>query len=254
MKSYLQQLSNCQSIEELWEAHTKKMAEFGFDRLIYGFTHFWSGKSLGDPGDFILLSNHDREYTDVFVGKQGYMDAPMVNWALNNEGAGSWSMLAQMQADKVLTPEEQRMIDFNRSMGVIAGYTISFKSVSTRSKGAIALTAKEGLSQQDVDAIWDEHGPDIHLMNNMAHLKILSLPYTSPHRVLTKRQLEALAWVGDGKTIQDIAVLMGLTSATVEKHLRLARQALSVETTAQAVLKTALFNQMFVLEGISVRE
>ena len=254
MKSYLQQLSNCQSIEELWEAHTKKMAEFGFDRLIYGFTHFWSGKSLGDPGDFILLSNHDREYTDVFVGKQGYMDAPMVNWALNNEGAGSWSMLAQMQADKVLTPEEQRMIAFNRSMGVIAGYTISFKSVSTRSKGAIALTAKEGLSQQDVDAIWDEHGPDIHLMNNMAHLKILSLPYTSPHRVLTKRQLEALAWVGDGKTIQDIAVLMGLTSATVEKHLRLARQALSVETTAQAVLKTALFNQMFVLEGISVRE
>ena len=230
------------------------MAEFGFDRLIYGFTHFWSGKSLGDPGDFILLSNHDREYTDVFIGKQGYMDAPMVNWALNNEGAGSWSMLAQMQADKVLTPEEQRMIAFNRSMGVIAGYTISFKSVSTRSKGAIALTAKEGLSQQDVDAIWDEHGPDIHLMNNMAHLKILSLPYTSPHRVLTKRQLEALAWVGDGKTIQDIAVLMGLTSATVEKHLRLARQALSVETTAQAVLKTALFNQMFVLEGISVRE
>jgi len=254
LKSYLQQLSNCQSIEELWEAHTKKMAEFGFDRLIYGFTHFWSGKSLGDPGDFILLSNHDREYTDVFVGKQGYMDAPMVNWALNNEGAGSWSMLAQMQADKVLTPEEQRMIAFNRSMGVIAGYTISFKSVSTRSKGAIALTAKEGLSQQDVDAIWDEHGPDIHLMNNVAHLKILSLPYTSPHRVLTKRQLEALAWVGDGKTIQDIAVLMGLTSATVEKHLRLARQALSVETTAQAVLKTALFNQMFVLEGISVRE
>ena len=230
------------------------MAEFCFDRLIYGFTHFWSGKSLGDPGDFILLTNHDREYTDVFVGKQGYMDAPMVNWALNNEGAGSWSMLAQMQADKVLTPEEQRMIDFNRSMGVIAGYTISFKSVSTRSKGAIALTAKEGLSQQDVDAIWDEHGPDIHLMNNMAHLKILSLPYTSPHRVLTKRQLEALAWVGDGKTIQDIAVLMGLTSATVEKHLRLARQALSVETTAQAVLKTALFNQRFVLEGISVRE
>ena len=74
------------------------MAEFGFDRLIYGFTHFWSGKSLGDPGDFILLSNHDREYTDVFVGEKGYMDAPMVNWALNNEGAGSWSMLAQMQA------------------------------------------------------------------------------------------------------------------------------------------------------------
>jgi LuxR family transcriptional regulator len=61
LKSYLHRISNCQSIEELWEAHTQKMAEFGFDRLIYGFTRYWSGKSLGDPQDFILLTNHDRE-------------------------------------------------------------------------------------------------------------------------------------------------------------------------------------------------
>ena len=44
-----------------------------------------------------------------------------------------------------------------------------------------------------------------------------------------------------------IGTLMGLTPATVEKHLRLARQALSVETTAQAVLKAAYQNQIFVL-------
>jgi LuxR family transcriptional regulator len=58
-----------------------------------------------------------------------------------------------------------------------------------------------------------------------------------------------LEWVGDGKTTQDIAVLMGLTSATVEKHLRLARESLAVETTAQAVLKASFQNQMFVLEA-----
>ncbi len=48
--------------------------------------------------------------------------------------------------------------------------------------------------------------------------------------------------------MQDTALLMGLTSATVEKHLRLAREALAVETTAQAVLKAAFANQMFILE------
>jgi LuxR family transcriptional regulator len=86
-------------------------------------------------------------------------------------------------------------------------------------------------------------------MNNIAHLKILTLPYTPPNRSLTKRQREALQWVGDGKTTQDIALLMGLTAATVEKHLRLARESLSVETTAQAVLKAALHNQMYVMEA-----
>ncbi|WP_299145309.1 LuxR family transcriptional regulator [uncultured Tateyamaria sp.] len=249
MKSYLHRLSNCQTIEELWKAHSRKMAEFGFDRLIYGFTRYRSGNSLGDPEDFIILTNHDRAYTDVFMGEQHYAHAPMVNWALNNEGACSWGILAQMQSTKTLTPAEQRVLEFNYSMGVTAGYTISFRSVSARSKGAIALTARKGMTQEQIDEVWAEHGRDIHLMNNVAHLKILTLPYNAPNRALTKRQREALEWVGDGKTMQDIAVLMGLTSATVEKHLRLAREALAVETTAQAVLKAAFANQMFILEA-----
>jgi LuxR family transcriptional regulator len=66
---------------------------------------------------------------------------------------------------------------------------------------------------------------------------------------LTKRQREALEWVGDGQTMQDTAMLMGLTVATVEKHLRLARDTLAVDTTAQAVLKASFSNQMFVLEA-----
>ncbi|MFP3656183.1 LuxR C-terminal-related transcriptional regulator, partial [Burkholderia sp. SIMBA_052] len=78
--------------------------------------------------------------------------------------------------------------------------------------------------------------------------KILTLPYNAPNRGLTRRQREVLQWVGDGKTTQDIALLMGLTTATIEKHLRLAREALSVETTAQAILKAALHNQMYAIE------
>ncbi|NRB02444.1 MAG: autoinducer binding domain-containing protein [Rhodobacteraceae bacterium] len=249
MKSYLHFLSNCQSIEALWDKHCRKMAEYGFDRLIYGFTRYRSGTSLGDPEDFVILTNHDTAYTDVFLGEKHYIDAPMVNWALENEGVGSWAMLAEQMRANVMTPAERRVLEFNQSMGVTAGYTISFKSVSARSKGAIALTAREGMSQSDIDAVWAEHGNDIHLMNNVAHLKILTLPYSTPSRNLTKRQREALEWVGDGKTMQDIAILMGLTSATVEKHLRLARESLAVETTAQAVLKAAFANQMFVLEA-----
>jgi LuxR family transcriptional regulator len=173
----------------------------------------------------------------------------MVRWALENEGAASWSIIADMLNAQVLSPSEQRVLAFNQKMGVTAGYTVSFKSISIRSKGAIALTAREDVSQSEVDAIWKDHGDDILLMNNVAHLKILTLPYENPGRSLTRRQREALEWVGDGKTMQDIAVLMGLTSATVEKHLRLAREALSVETTAQAVLKAAFANQMFILEN-----
>ena len=249
LSNYLTALTNTQSIEELWDMHTRKMEEYGFDRLLYGFTRFRSANSLGDPADYVLLTNHDPAYTNVFIGEGLYLQAPMVKWVLDNEGACSWNILPQLFDSGQMSPEEQRVIEFNRSMNVLAGYSISFKSVSERTKGAIALTARADITQEQVDEIWDKYGDEILVINNIAHLKIMTLPYSTPSRKLTKRQREALQWVGDGKTTQDIALLMGLTPATVEKHLRLARDALSVETTAQAVLKAAMQNQMFVMEN-----
>ncbi|MEM8728589.1 MAG: LuxR family transcriptional regulator [Pseudomonadota bacterium] len=248
-KDYLISLTNARSLEELWSAHTQKMEDYGFDRLIYGFTRYRTETSLGDPEDFIILTNHSPDYVRGFMDEGRYFHAPMTRWALSNEGACSWRVIQNMVSAHAMSKAEMKVHDFNTRFGVTAGYTISFKSVSVRSKGAISLAARQGLTQDEVDEIWAEHGEDITLINSIAHLKILTLPYSTPTRSLTKRQREALEWVGDGKTTQDIALLMGLTSATVEKHLRLAREALSVETTAQAVLKAALHNQMFVLEA-----
>ena len=248
-RNHLIALTNVATIEELWDMHCRAMAGFGFDRIMYGFTRFRTQTSLGDPNDFVLLTNHEKAYTDRFVGDGLYHHAPMVHWAMENDGSCSWSVIADMLKTGTMSPSEQRVVEFNASMGVLAGYTISFRSVSSRAKGAIALTAQRGLSQAEVDAVWARHGELIVLMNNIVHLKILTLPYTPPNQSLTKRQREALEWVGDGKTMQDIAAIMGLTQATVEKHLRLAREALNVETTAQAVLKAAFQNQMFLLEA-----
>lgn len=245
----LQAILDARSIEALWNLHLRKMAEFGFDRLIYGFTRYRHAGNLGDPADFVLLTNHAPDYTDVFIGEGLFHHAPMVRWALEHEGPCSWSVVADMDASDLLSAAERKVIAFNLAHDVVAGYSISFASMSPRAKGAIALTARKGVSQAEVDAIWARHGEDIVVLNSVAHLRILSLPYHAPGRNLTARQREVLGWVGDGKTVQDIALLMGLTPATIEKHLRLARAALCVETTAQAVLKAAFQNQMFVLDG-----
>lgn len=245
--SKLDKLTNARSVEELWDVHTRQMATYGFDRVMYGFTRYRTSSGLGDPQDWVLLSTQSPDYMKVFFDEGLYYHAPMLRWALANNGACSWRWMMDMNRVDNLTPSELRVMEFNKSMDVIAGYTISFRSISERSKGAIALTAKPGMNQDAVEEIWAKHGEAIIVMNNVMHLKLLTLPY-SGERHLTKRQREVLQWVGDGKTTQDIALLLELTSATVEKHLRLAREALDVETTAQAVLKAAFYNQMFVMD------
>jgi LuxR family transcriptional regulator len=243
----LERLTNAHTVEELWELHTCRMATYGFDRLMYGFTRYRTSTGLGDPQDWVLLSTQSPEYMKVFVDEGLYFHAPMLRWALENNGACSWRWMMDMSRVDNLTPSELRVMEFNKSMKVTAGYTISFRSVSERIKGAIALTAKPGMTQDAVEQVWAKHGDEIVVMNNVMHLKLLTLPY-SGERTLTKRQREVLQWVGDGKTTQDIAELLTLTPATVEKHLRLARDTLGVETTAQAVLKAAFYNQMFLMD------
>ena len=246
MLDYLESLTRAKSVEEVWALHTAKMLSFGFDRLIYGFTRYKTENSFGDIQDLLLLSNHSSAYIEGFINGGLYYHAPMVRWSRENVGACSWSWM-QDNADSFST-SERKVLEFNKKMGVIAGYSLSFPDQSARSKGAIALTAREGLTQREVDDMWSEHGREIWVMNNFAHLLLITLPQVSAGRSLTRRQREALQWVGDGKTTQDIALLMGLTPATVEKHLRLAREALDAETTAQAVLKASTINQIYVLE------
>ncbi|MCF6443301.1 LuxR family transcriptional regulator [Nereida sp. MMG025] len=247
-RGFLEDVTRAQAMEEVWALLTSKMAEYGFDRLLYGYTNFMTQNSFGSPEDLLILSNHPSNYSDTFINDRHYYHAPMVKWALENDGSCSWSWLEEMARTDGLTAKEQEVVQFNRSMGVTCGYSISFKAVSARSKGAIALTGAEGLSQAHLDDVWGDHGRDITVMANVAHLKIISLPYLAPARSLTKRQRETLEWVGDGKTTADIATIMGLTPATVEKHLRLARECLDVETTAQAVLKASVQNQIYVLD------
>ncbi|MDJ0826747.1 MAG: LuxR family transcriptional regulator [Rhodobacter sp.] len=247
MLDYVECVTAAATIEELWEAHCNAMAPYGFTRLLYGLTQSRSPNRLGDREDFLILTNLDKTYSGPFIDEGLYLHAPMVRWTLENSGPCSWRWIRDNL--DALTPQELRVVEFNSSHGIGAGYSISFKDISARGIGAIGLIVDPDASQDDADAIWAAHGREILAMNNVAHLKIMNLPHTSARKMLTKRQRETLEWVGEGKTTQDIGVIMGLTPATVEKHLRLAREALDVETTAQAVVKASFQNQIFLVEA-----
>jgi LuxR family transcriptional regulator len=128
---------------------------------------------------------------------------------------------------------------FNRSHGIRSGYAISFPRATHRTGHGIGLSSTT-MDQDAADAVWRDWGERIQLLNHVAHLAIRTLPYDPHGRRLTPRQREVLMLIAEGKTVQDVALVVGRTPATIEKHLRLAREALDVETTAQAISKLTL--------------
>ncbi len=242
---FLKAVYESRSLEEVWDLHCREMEKFGFDRLIYGYTRYTTPNSpTGPREDTLVLSNHDPEYFKRFIEGRLYTKSPMVRWAREHAaGACSWSYVRSVLGE--LTPNERQVLKLNKDFGVTAGYTICFAECTSRAKGLIALTARRGLSQEDVDSVWKKHGHEIEVMNNVVHLKIIALPHDKVMPRLSQRQREVLEWIGDGKTNRDIAIILGVKTATVEKHLRLAREKLGVETTAQAVLKASFLNQIY---------
>jgi DNA-binding CsgD family transcriptional regulator len=242
-------IASATTLEDAWALGTAALGAYGFDRINYGFTRFLpAANKVGDPADALFLTNHSLEHVRNYFESGFFQKTPMFRWVTENVGACSWRWAHKERAAGRLSDIEIKAMDENIKAGVRAGYSVSFPPTSSRSKGVIGLTARVELDQDQVDAIWEAHSEEILAIVNTLHLKITQLPHPVQRRPLTDRQRQALEWVADGKTTQDIALLMDISPAMVEKHLRLAREALSVETTAQAVAKASFFNQIFVLE------
>ena len=232
-------------MDDVWQKATDWFAQLGFSRCNYGFTLFRGKISVGDPDDALFLTPCGESYAQFYFRNRFFARTPAFRWAQHNTGACTWSWVRKAFLAGELTPDEAETVKMNAALGIVAGISISFPENSSRAKGALGLIADHGLTAEDVDALFAERRDEIMAVAHMMHLKLTQLPFPHYRRALSDRQREALEWVADGKTMQDIAVLMNVSAAMVEKHLRLAREALAVGTTAQAVAKASLMNLIF---------
>lgn len=238
-------IAEAQSVDEAWTLATGYFARLGFSRVNFGFTRFRHDKTIGDPDDALFLTTLGDDYARRYFRGGFYAQTPVFHWAQQNIGACTWTWVHEAMVNGRLTAEEMAAVQKNAAMGITAGISVSFPPATSRTMGALGLIADAGLGHADVDRIFAAERNAILAVAHCMNLKILLLPQATRQRTLTLRQREALEWVADGKTMQDVALLMGVTQAMVEKHLRLARTALNVETTAQAVAKGAMLNMLF---------
>lgn len=230
---------------EVWEEATGYFARLGFQRCNYGFTRFRAERNMGDPDDALFLTTTDPTYAQFYFRNGFFSKTPAFRWAQTNTGACTWGWVRKAYLAGELSPQEAETVRMNVAMGIVAGISVSFPETSSRAKGALGLIADPGVGPDAVEQVFADRKDEILAIANMMHLRLIQLPFQNRRRPLTQRQREALEWVADGKTTQDVAMLMDVSPAMVEKHLRLAREALSVDTTAQAVAKAALMNLIF---------
>lgn len=229
------------TIPEVWEIFADALSSYGFDNMIYGATRFPDRGIIGDTRDALILHRGPRDYADIYLGEELYLHSPTYDWAERNSGFVSWPE-AIRQYGKAPSAQQMRIAQLNVQFGFNAGFVGSLNDVVPGMKGVIGFSPSGGMDQASADDLWIMVGADITLLCNLMHLRVGTLPRTGLRRPLTTRQREALEWYSLGKTTQDIGTIMGLSIATVEKHLRMARDSLDAQTTPHAVKKAASLN------------
>lgn len=220
------------------------MKGFGFDCVIYGATRSRVAGTIGSKAETYFISNLPDRFMSLFWDQELYRTTPIAVWSLTHTGTKSLQDFGDLYRAGAFTPEEARSQEMLTEAGVTSGYVMGFSDDQTPISAAIALL-NFGIDFDEAAILWEKHGSEIQLYAQIFQLKANALPMPLEGKRLTARQREVLQWVAAGKTSAEAAVILGITPATVEKHLRQIRDTLGVSTTTQAVLHAELYSQIF---------
>jgi LuxR family transcriptional activator of conjugal transfer of Ti plasmids len=223
---------------EFLEGLQTAITEDDFRRVAERAAHAWGFRWFAYFGRQAhgshLISSYPKRWTDHYF-QEGYdqidpvlqkprIVAPMALWD-GRDGRSAKS------------PRERRMFDDALSFRIRTGLTIQIPAGQSQ---FAAFTLAVDDRSLGLDHFIESSQDLLHMMgiNYHAHVRArIDLADFSSRRgiPLTHRERQCLAWTSDGRTMQDIAQLLGVSPRGVKFHLDNARRNLSALTLPHAV-------------------
>ncbi|MGR3398608.1 MAG: LuxR C-terminal-related transcriptional regulator [Paracoccus sp. (in: a-proteobacteria)] len=237
-------LTRC--IERLLDAsHTKEIRkifieavnDLGFDYAFYGAYFMLTVPRALVRERPVILTNLPDALVDDARQLGPFERDGWVQWVLDHDG--------DISGDELMRLSGSPSLELAASRGFGATHILSLRDKVLHSAGGVVLMAGQGMDRDHVARLWNCTGRELRVLCWVMHMRMATMHRKPNSATLTARQREVLGWRSAGKTVSEVATILGITPATVEKHMRLAREALGVETTPQAVLKAHVTNQLF---------
>lgn len=236
---------DARDLDTLWAQLHRDLEHHGIERVFHA-------RALRRPAngdlaarDAMVLSSYGAEFDRYFVDGGAFLSDVTTQWALDSEGAVSWSLTSRLKARGQLTSRQLNVHEKSRALGIRSGYTVSLRPPRTSLVSGFGLCADRAVPQARVDRIWQEEGVFMVACLRAFDTRARDLPQPPAEEELSARQREVLEWAGEGKTIDDIAHILSLHPSTVAKHMHEARMLLGVATTLQAVLRATIQGQIY---------
>lgn len=238
LPGFIERLLDARTIPDIGAVFHQAMAHLGFEHALYAGRFMLSVPRSVMQENPVVLSNLPPRLIDQAQQLRDLHRDPWIEWVLNNDGdIAARDLLAR----GVHSPSLALAADH----GVGAVQIVSLRDKVLNGVGAVLAVPFQGAGDHHLRERWALAGRDVRVLSWVMHMRIATMHRHPAKATLTPRQREVLGWRSSGKTVAETAMILGITPATVEKHMRLAREALGVDTTPQAVLKAHVTHQLF---------
>jgi DNA-binding CsgD family transcriptional regulator len=241
----LNALEACGSVVEIRAVFQRIIEDYGFSS--FGFmdaSHPWED----DP---LLVSTHSAAWIDTYRSENFISTDPCLSAARRTNLPFHWGSVALPPVTGKRKPGAVRTMEAARDFGVNEGLTIPVHYndvLGRRYTSVCALFWKDQINA--FFANLKHNGVQLHVLLLYLAQKIVDLHaadikarartqhFTDQHApALTDREKEVLKWAGMGKTSDDTAAILHVSSKTVEAHIRSAMVKLDATNKTQATVQ-----------------
>ncbi len=226
------------TVEELDKVFGDTLSNLGFDVFVGANVVDASGR----PNVKILFGHTHSQWEAHYQSHRYYAHDAVIQAMLTSTEPLFWSDLPER---RLVTGNERRVLDEAGDFGLKNGFMTPIHNLD-RSISAVLLMG-EYIDARDSDIRAAAHMLSIYYgaIGRRLH-RTIEEEAGDMHAALalSRRQIECLKWVREGKSSQDIGDILGLSSRTVDFYIASACTRLGVRTRVQAVVNAALYGAM----------
>ncbi|WP_216033328.1 helix-turn-helix transcriptional regulator [Paracoccus marinaquae] len=240
---YLQRVIDSATVADLRAAYLDAMGGLGFRHTLYAARFLLTLPAALSRDKTETYGNFPQEFDPLLKDPDLLARSVWLRWSARHSGTISTRNLYQDRGKSAQDGSDKAFV-LARRLGLEAGQVISLRDPVLHGQGAVLLIPFAGATHDDVERRWAVSHQEITALSWVMHLRMAGIRQNGAGQ-LTPRQREVLEWSSTGKTVTEIGTIIGVSAATIEKHLRLARNNFAADSTAQAVLKAHLSRQLF---------
>ncbi|GAA0685248.1 LuxR family transcriptional regulator [Marinobacterium maritimum] len=216
--------------DEAFNYFCKIVADSGYDRVVYSL--LTDHPSLGLPKLHGLASSYPEDWMKYYLEKEYLRIDPVVQEVLKLGRPCFWN---DILAGTDLSEDAKRLIHEGADAGLRSGISFPMVSLAGEIAGFAIARSDPGPAKNDYDLM-----ARLYLLGTFFHETYRTMYQQQKHVEmpgLTAREHDVLLWAAEGKTDQEIAIILGITFHTVRFHWRQIFRKLNVNGRSYAITK-----------------